>query len=82
MIRAGDVAFNYYVLADYYSEPGDSGGTIYWIFATKPDYPAYLYVYGIHFGRYPPNINYRVFCPTDGIIGDLTIMVFTVYSEY
>ena len=78
-IRAGDVIINYYVYADYDSSGGDSGGTVYRMIATKPDYPAHLYVYGIHFGRVG---NRRVFCPTDGIIDDLGVQVYTVYSGY
>lgn len=77
--RETDVIVNYSVAATFPAQPGDSGGTVYRIFITKPDYPTYLYIYGIVFGV---NATHAFFSPTDGIMNDLGIRVFTVYSGY
>jgi hypothetical protein len=81
LTRVGDtdVVINYYVAATFPVQPGDSGGTVYRIFITKPDYPTYLYIYGTVIGV---NATHAFFSPTDGIISDLGINVFTVYSGY
>jgi len=75
-----DIAFNY-AIASYWSEPGDSGGTVYRLLAIKPDYPVYLYVYGIHSGRTTyEGANRAVFVIAERALEALDIRLYTIYS--
>lgn len=77
--RHPDITFTHYVLATYRSGPGDSGGTVFRLYRVKPDYPCYLYLYGIHVGvMFLNNTLYRIFCPVDAIIDDLGVYPLTV----
>ncbi|MEM2405726.1 MAG: hypothetical protein QXR05_11360, partial [Candidatus Methanomethylicia archaeon] len=77
--------YGWLVLTTCSVETGDSGSTFYRIFITSPDRPTYLYIYGIVVGKVSssddPNIK-SGFSPTDKIIADLNVAVYTIYSGY
>ncbi|MEM2404532.1 MAG: hypothetical protein QXR05_05230 [Candidatus Methanomethylicia archaeon] len=77
--------YGWQVLTTCSVETGDSGGTFYRIFITSPDRPTYLYIYSIVQGKvsasHDPDIK-SAFSPTDKIIADLNVAVYTIYSGY
>lgn len=75
-IENTDITLLCQTLAEYYSEPGDSGSPVFII----PNYPYSddVILVGIHRGRFPQDINKRVFSPISGIqntrdLGTLTV---------
>ncbi len=71
----GGIVINNPVLADYNSDAGDSGGVVY----RYGDDVYSVLVYGVHSGSVYDigGVKYRVFSPTDGVLADLGVNVYT-----